>query len=389
MTRWSRRQYVRSVAGAGLAGLAGCTGDRGCERGLTESEFFATPPDGASWPMPSFDAANTGWNPDASGPRDPDLAWRHSTCDVLDGVHRLHDGRLYVQDGVYDARTGELVDTRAEVGSVVFDDGTMFEATGGLTALATDGGETLWSVEESPGTVRVANDHVYYPERQSIVARAAQTGDERWREPVDDPPVQSIGVTDDAVFAVDDGNRVYAFDATTGERRWRAEVDASVTRCPPSISGDRLYLGTWAEDSEVVALRTADGEEAWRRRVGGKVRGSLAVTDATVFVPTRRGTVSAFETSSGRRRWEVRKDVPELWGPAVAGGVLYVGVALVGPPRVYGIDVTDGSELWSYETRTREILDDTVSGIAPSPMVVDGVLYVVTIAGDVLAFGER
>jgi outer membrane protein assembly factor BamB len=90
----------------------------------------------------------------------------------------------------------------------------------------------------------------------------------------------------------------------------------------------------------------------------------------------RGGHLFALEGTTGARRWQRRIADLTLSSPAVANGVVYLGVG-TGLLRAY--DASTGALLWTY-------------GIAPSdfdanPAISDGILYSATADGTVYAFG--
>lgn len=169
-----------------------------------------------------------------------------------------------------------------------------------------------------------------------VVRWTARLGDwpqgplvEDWREnlfvggPVT-PPVVAGGLV---VVAQPDRHRVVALDARTGAPRWDFTANGRIDT-PPTLWRDRCLFGT--RSGWVYALRAADGQLAWRLRVGPNddrvvsfgqlespwpVPGSVLVVGDTAYVaggrhPLADGGVRvlALDPASGRVKWQGRID---------------------------------------------------------------------------------
>src|SRR5262249_14293598 len=102
-----------------------------------------------------------------------------------------------------------------------------------------------------------------------------------------------IAATDRMVLAVgplDDGGASHplALDAAGGHVLWRSPADfgaIGVTYDIVPISGDFIY---GSHGSEVVAVRAADGAQAWRARLDSRVVYGVVATGGVVFIASGR-----------------------------------------------------------------------------------------------------
>jgi outer membrane protein assembly factor BamB len=128
-----------------------------------------------------------------------------------------------------------------------------------------------------------------------------ETGEQRWGSIVLSLflPPSSPAVADGAAYAVDAGGGLYRFDAEDGARRWSYQLNETVTRSSPVVSGDVVLVGL--NDGRLVAIDTASGHLVWQGAATPGLIGPIAVsTDAIVAVKGgRRAGLVAFEHDPG------------------------------------------------------------------------------------------
>jgi outer membrane protein assembly factor BamB len=177
------------------------------------------------------------------------------------------------------------VDSRAS--ATALDDGTLYVANGGLTALDTADGAVRWHHDSIEGT------------RFTIVAA----------------PEDQLTATDGVVYYGASGG-VMAIDGTDGTERWTwGAEDWRTTNAGPHRFGGSVYAGG-EDDPSLVAL-DADGAERWRRSFGrARVVGLHDGSRPLVATGTRKGSDAGFGTvyrvdpADGREVGEVRFDAP-------------------------------------------------------------------------------
>lgn len=398
----SRRRFLQNSLAVGLTSSAGCVfnsgGGSSCTEGRTRYESDALLPQTASWPMYQYDAANTGHNPDASGPEGAGrIVWRYSACTEADSGAVVHNGRAYAGGVILNGQTGQQAggDWHGHMSTPAIVGGTMYVSAFDLEARDAATGESLWTFQTdvdagalpaptvTAGTVYVPgsiNDPILY-------AVDAETGDERWRfetgADIETPPA----VIAETVYIVDETDTIYALDSETGDERWRVTFETDLSRSAPVVVENTIYLGSW--EGEVLALRTTDGSIAWRQRIDLMDFGigtPVAVANGTVFGAGREGTIVALSATDGRIEWRVSTEMYELGAPSVADGAVYVGEASQsGSGTLLALEAATGDELWRVETREVLFGDYTRSGINLAPAVVEDLIYVATAPGDLYA----
>lgn len=95
------------------------------------------------------------------------------------------------------------------------------------------------------------------------------------------------------------GPRFVALDADLGSVRWEATDGATWSSMQPLRWRDLLVVGNGG--GEIVALRPESGEVAWRRPLGGTIRG-LGAAEGFLFVGSLEGMIYALETAEAASR---------------------------------------------------------------------------------------
>lgn len=209
----------------------------------------------------------------------------------------------------------------------------------------------------------------------NLYALDVATGAERWRFKTGvDPDTHnqqgiqsSAAVADGMVYFGCRDSHVYALDEKTGAKRWAFSTKGSWVLTSPAVSKGKVYFATsdtallYAADAKTGAIEYAVGFTGW------PVYSSPAIAGDMLYVGSTEGTVSAIDLESGRVAWSFETDASKQNLPAIK--------------TYFGAFSTD-------------FYDDTVAGynrlltlgpILASPVVVDNVLYVGSVDGNLYA----
>ncbi len=293
--------------------------------------------------------------------------------DASGGGLAVVGGRLYVTTGfgdllVLDAADGAVIwrqrlDAPA-AGAPTVADGMVYVTTRDSRGLAirADDGRVAWQLSGAPsvsGVVggaapAVGTPYVIFPYSSAqIVAAFPKGGLQVWKASVAGSRpgrayAQLKDVTGDpvvrgaVVYAANPSGRTVAVSMRDGELIWSAREGATG---PVWVDGGSVFLVS--DEAELVRLDARDGTRVW----------AVALPD---FVPVR----------NARRK----RDVYAHFGPVLAGGRLWVAS---GDGRLRGFDPVDGS---------LDHVTDLPGGASTRPIVVDGVLYLVSADGQLQAF---
>lgn len=157
----------------------------------------------------------------------------------------------------------------------------------------------------------------------------------------------------DLLYAANRQGLVRAYEPATGKEVW--EQNFASYRDEGYLSG--------------VSRLWSDGESA-------RLSGGLTLAYEKVFVGTENGDVLALDAKTGELAWRITLPGEVLAAPAVDSNVVVVNT---GAGVMYGLDATDGKELWRYES---EVPPLSLRGIA-APIVANGGAIVGTATGKV------
>ena len=165
----------------------------------------------------------------------------------------------------------------------------------------------------------------------------AASGKETASVEIGGPTGTTPAVAGDRVFFGTEGGGFFAIDFLKPTVAWRHQPAAGgqAYRSSAAIANDLVIVGT--RGRAVEALAVADGRQAWRRPMPGRVDASPVVVTATggASVPTAparsvaivadaKGTIMAIDVASSEPAWQFDAGGSFAAGPAVAAGKVVV-----------------------------------------------------------------
>ncbi|MEZ5093930.1 PQQ-binding-like beta-propeller repeat protein [Nocardioides sp.] len=205
---------------------------------------------------------------------EPEEAW--SWTGAGDGIGvRVHGGDSYVSD--FNGDSAELValDKNGEerwrvsdsVGGYVSglsDDGDILllsaiDESGGITAIDTSDGSTLWS-DEVGYVGQVRGKIFWFFDGSTLGIADVETGEQQWSEPSD-----NFALDGDTMF-VQDGRRLSAMDLDSGDELWTADLPGvDEDTYPTVVATDGLVAVSVHGD--VTAYDARKGTELWHQSI--------------------------------------------------------------------------------------------------------------------------
>jgi outer membrane protein assembly factor BamB len=221
-----------------------------------------------------------------------------------------------------------------------------------------------------------------------IVALELSTGEVAWRfrtGNVESSPAVVDGVLFFSAYASRRESTVYA--VALGDRRrvlWKRSLGTKVASSP-SLAGDTVFISAY--DRRIYAFESSTGRRRWQTSAFSddpEVRFVLGVRSLVtrsswteggyyatptlaygrVFAGVIDGVFSAFDARHGTHRWSRRLSGAIYGSAAVWKHLVYVGTT---SGRFYALDARDGRVRWRFD------LDGKVLG---SPTVTNGRVYV-------------
>ena len=155
------------------------------------------------------------------------------------------------------------------------------------------------------------------------------------------------------LFVMDTDGLVSAFSAASGARLWTksfsidGDGSSSVFGGGVSYDGDRVYVTTGV--GEVAALEAATGNQIWKVKPAGPLRGSPTIGFNAVYVMTQNNELHALNAADGKVLWnesgsQGQAGVFGVAAPAAGQGTVIAGYS-TGELVAYRYE--NGRTLWS------------------------------------------
>jgi outer membrane protein assembly factor BamB len=196
-------------------------------------------------------------------------------------------------------------------------------------------------------------------------------------------------VADGRVYVAAMDHHVYAFDAETGQEIWRSEMGGAMA-APPTLvlEDDVLYVGAF--DGKLYAIEAGSGElvEGFGFEAKNWIWSEVLALGDQLYVTALDGNLYALDPSNGAVIWSYCDTALESngrcnntvlrAGPVEAGGSIIIASE---SGRV--ISVMDAVRQWLWPSGTPE------ANILTTPIVSDGMVYVVLMNGQVQALNAE
>ena len=147
------------------------------------------------------------------------------------------------------------------------------------------------------------------------------------------------------------------------------EVDGGI-RSAPALDGDTLYIGG---QSRIAAYTAETGDLLWELPVNGPAHGTPAVADGMLYLGMLGKQVMAVDTATGQMAWEYQADSPFPGTVTVQDGTVY---AASRGGHVHAIDAATGGLLWKVDTGSAVVAPVAVSDGKTFAASTAGVLYI-------------
>ena len=187
-----------------------------------------------------------------------------------------------------------------------------------------------------------------------------------WRQPLG-TSMSGIAVSDGVAYTLyqNEDQQLVAMDALTGETKWTTPIAPAYEnamgngpRATPAVHDGMVYA--FSGEGILAAVEAASGKMKWSVNTPkdlvckpaeyGMASSPLVTGDSIIVqVGSHRGTVAAFDRTTGKRKWVAGEGYAGYSSPVLTtlAGKEQI-VALVGA-EVMGIDPADGKMLWNHE----------------------------------------
>jgi len=187
-----------------------------------------------------------------------------------------------------------------------------------------------------------------------------------WGDDDDDPDAPAKLVDFEPTLKV---GKVWSTDVGKG-------LDKSGRQIRPAYSSDSLFAADYK--GLLVSLDAATGRKRWEIKTDLPFTGGPGIVGQLLMMGTENGEVFAFDADTGTQLWSATVTSEVLAAPAMADGIVVVRCI---DGRVFGLDADTGQRLWVYD-HTVPLL--TLRGNAPL-LLRAGVVFVGYDGGEVVA----
>ncbi len=340
---------------------------------------------------------------ESPSPKDNTILW---TATVTSDGHEfptpvIVNGIVYYPsnsgtDSLYalDAATGELI-WKYHVGStddaVTVKDGYLYIASDSLFCLDALTGERIWATDAADvnGSTPAVVDGKVYCGRVStsqnisyIYCFNAVTGMEMWSNTLSGYTASCMTVWNGMIFIpsyhFNSTTPLYALDVATGSVIWEnTDSYGGYWDSSPVVVDSLLYIS--GLDCKTRAIDALTGTTIWEVTTGS-VSATPAYNNGRLFFANQIDTYHCLDASTGSTIWTVPGFHHGSSG--IADGLVFYGECFTDTARVVALNCETGLEVWSYETSA-----NPGYGIASSPAITDGVVYIAGSDWNLYAFG--
>ncbi len=196
------------------------------------------------------------------------------------------------------------------------------------------------------------------------------------------------------LFAVDVDGSVQAFDADTGAKKWDHPIDVEKDRRPSTFGGGATYyqgkVFATSGGGDVVKLDAATGNEEWRVKPAGPLRGSPTVAFNAVYAMTQDNQIIALDIEDGHIIWQDAAASGEsgvfgVAAPAAGQGTVIAGYST---GEVVAYRYENGRTLWSDALSRTSISTSvsTLTDVDADPIIDNGRVYALGQGGRMAAY---
>ncbi len=294
--------------------------------------------------------------------------------------------------------TPEDKDSSIIGGGIAFGDGKVFVTSPHAEVLALDAktGQTLWRFKTSSpvrAAPTLADGRLYVLSiSNKLDVLDTAKGTPLWNHAGITEHAGLLGtaspaVSKDVVIVTYSSGEIYALKATNGQQLWTETLSATrrpdslsslshIKALPVMVNNSVIIIGN---NHKMATYNVLRGERLWERHIGGTR--TPAVMNDFIFMVNSHNELVCLTRQYGQVVW-VKKLAPHpekpssvAWtGPLLAGGKLYL-VGTQGTLLV--INPTNGTVVTSRQFG---------APLSLPPLIANGTLYILTDAGDLMAF---
>ena len=207
------------------------------------------------------------------------------------------------------------------------------------------------------------------------------------------PPVAS----ESAIFVLDAGQTVRAFEQGEGREFWRRELSSGNDRDRVGVGGGLAYSGgrliVASGYGRVFALDAETGDELWVRDMNAPMTGSPTIKDGRIFVSSNNNEVFALDFDTGRTEWtdQAIAEPARVLGSPSAAAVEDLVVVPYSSGEIIAYLASNGRRLWNdaLSRPGRFTPISSINDIAARPILSSGLVIAANQSGVTAAIDGR
>ena len=158
------------------------------------------------------------------------------------------------------------------------------------------------------------------------------------------PPNFAPAFAAGSIWAASADGNVVRMDASTGAREWQINVNKPLV-AGAGCDGETVVVAS--RDGTIIAL-DAKGVTRWTQQMSAEVVSVPAVGLGIVIVRLSDNRVFAFDSETGKRRWQVSRQNPALVLRQTNSVAITSGTSYIGLPggRLLSVSLLNGAQRW-------------------------------------------
>jgi outer membrane protein assembly factor BamB len=164
------------------------------------------------------------------------------------------------------------------------------------------------------------------------------------------------------------------------EKKWSTKIGDGVgrkrTQLRPVISDGAIYAADYK--GLLVSVDAQTGRKRWEIKTELPFSGGPGFGGSTVYVGAENGSVHAYDAATGASKWQAQVSSEILAAPKAEDGIVVVRCI---DGRVFGLDEETGTRLWIYDHSVPLL---TLRGNS-EPLIRAGIIYIGYDGGEVVA----
>ncbi len=273
----------------------------------------------------------------------------------------------------YDAGTASLISTPPILANGIIYFGTLqvTDPPYSLVALNSSTGSLVWQRSTNNlctcSAPAVYDDKLYMvmvnldSPQESLKAFDARSGVPEWNFTTQGggyyvEKLQTPQVWGDAVFALLEGDHLYAVNSTSGKLLWEYGHEQQQGLAPFAVDRGLVLVGS-RHQNYFQALNATSGAMVWSVGADSPFLGQSLAHNGVAYAVSAKGTIYAFDEATGSARWKYTSGVGADEPPVIHEGVLYVrGMSGHSTTGSSGGKITTESFITALDARSGELI---------------------------------